>query len=68
LGKESSFRQKPESSFDFIQVSKSWIPAFAGMTNYDTASKGGERRVRGFAWNISAILGFNDEEGPAIFV
>jgi hypothetical protein len=38
--KEPSFPRKRESSSDFIQDLNLWMPACAGMTNYDTASIG----------------------------
>ena len=39
-----SFPRKRESSFDIVKDFRPWMPAFAGMTNYDTVSRGGGLR------------------------
>ena len=39
------YRAKAEIQFLILfNSSKSWMPAFAGMTNYDTVSEGGGKR------------------------
>jgi len=68
LEKGPSFPRKRESMPDFIQDLNLWMPACAGMTNYDTISQGegisflillcfpsplvGEGRVRGNHFNF----------------
>ncbi len=42
-------RKSGNPVFNSIQLFETWMPAFAGMTNYDTVSRTGERaRGEGF--------------------
>jgi hypothetical protein len=48
MGKEPSFPRKRESSFLKLLISTTdWMPASAGMTNYDTVSRGEGKKYAG---------------------